>query len=94
MVKVPKVSTGISLPKPIMDAIDAAASRWFCDRGTAITRIVQEWETTGVKQLPLADASTPESEAETMRRLKVQEFPQLVNATDLYLGTGPGDEAA
>jgi hypothetical protein len=42
--KVTKIATGISLPAPIMQTIDAAKNRWHCDRGQAITRIVQEWD--------------------------------------------------
>jgi hypothetical protein len=95
MVKIPKVSTGISLPKPIMEVIDAAAAGWYCDRGQAITLIVQEWKRLREKHSLPEMVSSPEAE-----ELKAQEYPGLIpdNLTNSdieetdYLGTGPGDE--
>lgn len=45
-----------------------------------MTRIVQEWDELKVIQLPLAALmpSQSESEAEQMRRLKVQELPGFI----------------
>ncbi|MCL4295724.1 MAG: hypothetical protein KJ077_08355 [Anaerolineae bacterium] len=100
-----RISTGISLPEPIMRLIDRTKESWFCDRSAAITRIVQEWEQLRANQLPLTALmpAEPESEAEQVRRLKVQELPGFIpnelfpvrpsrSPQERHLGTGPGDD--
>lgn len=101
-----KIKTGVSLPEAIMKVIDAAAEKWYLNRGDAITRIVQEWDSAQTKQLPLAvEEAADETPTQMMRRLGVQGLPGFipnelgkVNSApalvegSFYLGTGPGDE--
>lgn len=74
-----KIKTGVSLPEAIMKVIDAAAEKWYLNRGDAITRIVQEWDSAQTKQLPLAvEEAAEESTDQMMRRLRVQGLPGFI----------------
>lgn len=75
-----KIKTGVSLPEAIMKVIDAAAEKWYLNRGDAITRIVQEWDSAQTKQLPLVVEETAEEPADQMmRRLRVQGLPGFIS---------------
>ena len=74
-----KIKTGVSLPEAIMKVIDTAAEKWYLNRGDAITRIVQEWDSAQIKQLPLAvEEAAEEPTDQMMRRLRVQGLPGFI----------------